>query len=112
MSPSRESYDRKENNDECLCIDSNYLTTPSTTQTSIYTSWSIASCSEVYGWFHLVGDGVCDDNNNNIECNFDGGDCCGPEAVTTVCHDCLCLDSNYITTPTTTQTSILVIKNM
>ena len=23
-----------------------------------------------------IGDNFCDDENNNIECNFDGGDCC------------------------------------
>ena len=22
------------------------------------------------------GDGVCDDNNNNKDCDYDGGDCC------------------------------------
>ena len=25
---------------------------------------------------HWVGDGYCDDGNNNPECNFDDGDCC------------------------------------
>ena len=25
-----------------------------------------------------VGDGVCNDETNNAECNYDGGDCCGP----------------------------------
>ena len=24
----------------------------------------------------VVGDGVCDDETNNADCNFDGGDCC------------------------------------
>ena len=23
------------------------------------------------------GDNVCDDDNNNANCNYDGGDCCG-----------------------------------
>ena len=45
-------------------------------------------CSEVEDW---VGDGWCDDGNNNAECTFDGGDCCGDDVKTTFCTDCLCL---------------------
>ena len=26
----------------------------------------------------MVGDGICNDETNNLECNYDGGDCCGP----------------------------------
>ena len=26
-----------------------------------------------------VGNGFCDDDTNILECNFDGGDCCGPD---------------------------------
>ena len=26
---------------------------------------------------HLVGNGYCEDENNNPECEFDSGDCCG-----------------------------------
>ena len=37
------------------------------------------------------GDGWCDDGNNNAECTFDGGDCCGDDVKTTFCTDCLCL---------------------
>ena len=32
------------------------------------------SCDEDISWF--VGDGFCDDETNNEDCNFDGGDCC------------------------------------
>ena len=32
------------------------------------------SCDEDVSWF--VGDGFCDDETNNEDCNFDGGDCC------------------------------------
>ncbi|CAN0333889.1 unnamed protein product, partial [Scytosiphon promiscuus] len=28
------------------------------------------------GWLPEMGDGRCDDENNNAECGFDGGDCC------------------------------------
>ena len=36
----------------------------------------------------------CDDINNNMDCNFDGGDCCGPNVNTQYCSDCQCLDPN------------------
>ena len=38
-----------------------------------------------------VGDGLCDDLANTIDCNFDGGDCCGPNVDTTYCTYCVCL---------------------
>ena len=39
-----------------------------------------------------VGDGMCDDLTNTLECNYDGGDCCGTDIVTTECNICVCLD--------------------
>ena len=36
------------------------------------TTTQTPSC--VQGW---IGDGYCDDINNNVGCNFDSGDCCG-----------------------------------
>ena len=38
------------------------------------------------------GDGYCDDNNNNEGCEFDGGDCCGPNVNTQYCTKCECLE--------------------
>ena len=38
------------------------------------------------------GDGYCDDPNNNCGCDWDGGDCCGPNVRTTYCDVCACLD--------------------
>lgn len=42
-----------------------------------------------------VGDEWCDDTQtaNNAQCNFDGGDCCGPDwsLEYTYCDDCQCL---------------------
>ena len=32
----------------------------------------------------LLGNGVCNDETNNPECNFDGGDCCGHCAAISV----------------------------
>ena len=32
-----------------------------------------------------IGDGFCDDVNNNDQCNWDGGDCCGENVYTDYC---------------------------
>ena len=39
-----------------------------------------------------MGDGYCDDVNNNLECNYDGGDCCGSNVNVQYCTECQCLD--------------------
>ena len=39
----------------------------------------------------LIGDGYCQDGNNNGACNYDGGDCCGPCVSTEHCTECQCL---------------------
>ena len=39
----------------------------------------------------MVGDGICNDEANHIECNYDGGDCCGSCVVKQYCSDCQCL---------------------
>ena len=41
------------------------------------------------------GDGQCDDNNNNENCEYDGGDCCGSFVDKSYCTFCQCLDPNY-----------------
>merc|ERR1712210_166606 len=43
------------------------------------------------------GDGVCDDDNNNKDCEYDGGDCCyktvkGGELNLKYCEKCKCID--------------------
>lgn len=36
-----------------------------------------------------MGNNYCDEENNNEDCNYDGGDCCNPD----VClNDCDCRD--------------------
>ena len=46
---------------------------------------------------HDIGDGMCDDENNNEGCHFDQGDCCGNNAVNKYCSDCSCLGTiNHI----------------
>ena len=34
----------------------------------------------------------CDDGNNNPECDYDGGDCCGYNVKRNYCQFCQCLD--------------------
>ena len=44
------------------------------------------------GLTHIfVGDGVCNDETNNAECNYDGDDCCGSCVYTEFCTQCACL---------------------
>ena len=45
----------------------------------------------------LVGDGRCDDfvNVEHEGCEWDGGDCCGPDVNTDHCSQCECLDPNF-----------------
>ena len=38
------------------------------------------------------GDNICDDENNNKGCKYDGGDCCGSNVNTLFCLVCECLD--------------------
>ena len=42
------------------------------------------------------GDNYCDDGNNNCGCEYDGGDCCNPDANFSYCvFPCLCLDPEH-----------------
>ena len=63
----------------------------------------IQDCSEIGGQSDWIGDGFCDDINNNAMCTFqwvigpgtglplwDGGDCCGSEAKLNYCTYCTC----------------------
>ena len=60
------------------------------TMTSIYSSTSFAGeCNS--GW---IGDNYCDDINNNMDCSYDGGDCCGCNINADYCSVCACLDPN------------------
>ena len=50
-----------------------------------------------------IGDGYCDDGNNNADCEYDGGDCCGLDINTDYCDECNCFElggsnSSYGTT--------------
>ena len=45
---------------------------------------------------NMVGDAICHDDTNHPECNYDGGDCC-VNVNTDSCSDCNCLASGVIT---------------
>ena len=46
----------------------------------------------------MIGDGFCNDETNNADCNHDGGDCC-VNVNKDVCSDCDCLSGGVITSP-------------
>ena len=52
----------------------------------------LLACS--YG--ELVGDGMCNDEANNEECLYDGGDCCSGCINTDLCSECLCYEESAI----------------
>ena len=37
-----------------------------------------------------IGDGYCDDETNNENCHYDGGDCCGSDIDKDYCEICAC----------------------
>lgn len=45
----------------------------------------------------IIGDGVCHDSVNILECNFDGGDCCMFKKNTDYCNDCICYELYNLT---------------
>merc|ERR1719237_1069383 len=51
-------------------------------------------CKEKCAHPDYIGDGNCDDENNNCGCDFDKGDCCG-HVVKTYCKECKCKDPNF-----------------
>ena len=44
----------------------------------------------------FIGNGFCDDALNKVECNFDAGDCCGPNVKTESCDECQCLHNGTL----------------
>ena len=43
-------------------------------------------------WYAI--DSFCDDDNNNVGCNWDNGACCGDNVDKKYCKLCECHDSN------------------
>ena len=79
---------------DCICCSdpTTCVTTTSQATTTPFGTTGSNSCNQ--GW---IGDGYCDDINNNQYCNFDGGDCCGSNANTDWCTECLCLEDQDTT---------------
>ena len=51
------------------------------------------TCAALPGFLpSIVGDKVCNDETNNVECNYDGGDCCLFNLNTYYCSECICYD--------------------
>ena len=48
------------------------------------------------GCTKATGDGVCNDENNVADCDFDGGDCCGRGVDTSLCNKCECKDDGDV----------------
>ena len=75
----------------CVCLDPNAsggsTTCPPTTTTA-------GGCTGIGGDPSWIGDAYCDDINNNMDCSYDGGDCCGCNVNTQYCSVCACLDPN------------------
>ena len=55
----------------------------------------------------LVDNGHCNDEANNADCIYDGGDCCGC-ANTDQCSDCLCQDGGATGADTSCKCFILI----
>ena len=102
---------------DCSCLDPNGgNSTTNAASTTGGTTWSPTTsvnpttsggCNS--GW---IGDNYCDDINNNMNCSYDGGDCCnscGSVVNTDWCSVCACLDPNEsgggTTCPPTTTTT-------
>ena len=73
----------------CVCVIAGQTSAPPSTYTSGTATATTTGCNT--GW---IADNYCDDINNNMECSYDGGDCCGCNVVTSWCTECLCLDPN------------------
>ena len=65
----------------------------------------LADCTDTCGNPQWKDDDHCDDANNNCGCDWDGGDCCGPDVNTDYCTECECLDPSAEYTTTTNSPS-------
>ena len=80
---------------------SNTSTVSTTTPQSTSNTQSTTSSGCAYPTYK--GDGFCNDESNNANCQYDGGDCCGSDVDTSLCTQCQCLDPAFsMTTPSTT----------
>jgi hypothetical protein len=74
--------------DHCACLDPAVVA-----DTSIFCSGGRTCGASGGSGLPWVGDGFCDDENNNCGCGWDGGDCCGDNVSHLYCEECVCLDA-------------------
>ena len=79
----------------CPDIEWTYTTAAPMTNAPNFYIGGYSSCQD--DW---IGDGYCDDDNNNAACSYDGGDCCGDTIIMSYCSACQCLDPDYTHHPT------------
>jgi len=88
----------------CQCLEPSTTTTaaPTTTTTTTAAPTTTGTPSGC-GSPQWAEDQWCDDENNNADCNWDGGACCNNAfgGWDTYCSDCQCLDPNVEATTTT-----------
>ena len=61
-------------------------------QILFYQGYAVGVCG---GSPQFIADGFCDDENNNQNCFFDGGDCCF-NVATVFCSECKCFYGEYV----------------
>ena len=66
-------------------------------------------CYKDYGGIsYWVGDGFCDDVNNNEACGYDDGDCCGLSMKKNFCVQCICKGKSNSSEPMKEIESIII----
>ena len=84
------SCNDESNNEDCIydggdCCDYNITSEHCTECTCFHRETCLAGVTHGF-----VGDGVCNDETNNAECDYDGGDCCGYNIISEHCTECTC----------------------
>ena len=84
-------------------LQSSNTSTVSTTSPQSTSNTQSTATSSGCAYPTYKGDGFCNDESNNANCQYDGGDCCGGNVDTSLCTQCQCLDPAFsMTTPSTT----------
>ena len=70
-----------------------YVDTRYCTECICYSHNSEGNCD---GPQELISNGFCNDETNNADCNYDGGECCGDCTNTDHCLNCVCFADSPI----------------
>ena len=72
-------------------------------QDKCFTTGNARNCKKTCGFCECegIGDGYCNDNNNNFDCMFDDGDCCHNSKVgwDKLCNTCECKEPQWAAAP-------------